>query len=122
MQDCTFSNYLRLVDADVSLSGAVHFAQPFEIGGWHSSSVRRSFEVLVRNARGTPVSHAVMRVMDPTGREVSKGTTTADGRFLFQVTFGDDSHNRTWKLTLPDYGVTKSFSFLTDTPLVVQVP
>jgi len=122
MEDCTLAGYLRLVNAHFSLGGSVRFLRPLEIGAWHSSSVRRGFEAIVEDKAGAPLGGAAITVLDPSGREVAQGFSTAAGLFSFKLTFDDRNRSQTWSIVLPAYGLTRRLGFLTDTPLLLSVP
>ena len=121
MQQCTIEGYLRLVDAHVSIEGGVHFARPLELGAWHSSSVRRTYDVLVHDADGNPLSYAAVRITDQYGRLVTEGMTTRGGQYTFQIKFNDSNRTRTWSVSLPELGVTETFGFFSDSPILLVV-
>jgi hypothetical protein len=122
VQDCRVQGYFRLVNSHLGLAGSLHFAQPLEIGAWHSSSVVRSFEVVSRDGRGKPLAHAAVRVTDPYGDTVAEGSTNTNGAFKFTITFDDGSYAGIWHVNLTAYGVAKTLGFQSDTTIVLAAP
>jgi len=116
--DCSIESYLRLDQAHVSLAGTARFGREIDLGGWNASSVRRSFEVVVRDASGQPLPQETVQIADRWGHVVSSGPTNGEGRYTFEITFTDTNHSGSWSVGLPGY-TTTPLTFFSASPLVI---
>lgn len=110
-------------DSIFTVEGSLRFATEASFLTWHNTIVERTFAVLAADEDDQPLAGARITLMGADGRRVFSGTTDAQGRTEFRLSFTDDNYQDEWtlKATLPDGKViTRSIGFLTDTPIEIR--
>jgi len=113
---------INIYDSTFSIKGNVSFSSDTRVEQWSSAEITRTYDVVVQNQQGIPLSGVSLQIEAPDGQLSIIGRTDAEGKVSFDLTFNDDNYQDEWtlKAALPDGEViTRSIKFLTDTPIVI---
>lgn len=102
------------------IEGDIKFAEDALISDWLDSTITREFPVLVQDASGSSLPDVNLELYSPQGELIWSGTSDAQGKATFEITFDDSNYQDTWTLVGPELDISKEVKFLIDTPIKIQ--
>jgi hypothetical protein len=117
----TLGDYMQVVETAARWEGDVRILGGTLLAGWYSSSIARTYQVQVTDARGGPMPQARFQVVDATGGVVLQGITDSQGQARVTLTFTSADYRDTWTITVVGYPQTQAIGFLTSTPVTLAV-
>jgi hypothetical protein len=96
-----------------------------DFGGidWILSNITRNYGIIVKNAYGRFVSNATLTLTSKDGMSIWNGTTDAQGKANFNLTFTDSNYTDRLRLEAVkgNYSAFVNISFLSDTPVILTL-
>lgn len=120
--DCAgsaFTDYLQVVDSQVHWAGDARFRTSRFGGGWHDSTIRRTYAVRVVDEAGQPVAGARVRVKDAWGSPSRDYTADKAGQVEIELKFTDETCRSTWTVSLPGCATEQAVTFFSASPVLL---